>query len=521
MFVQQIYPLVSLKPLHGDFVAAESAEFNFKDWFDGEYQTKTNGFLNENFGFRNFLLRIHNQLNFSLFKTTTAKEVVIGKQNYLYVQGYINAYHGTDFLGDGSISDTIAKLKTLQEKLKGLGKTLLVVLAPSKARIYPEYIPERFSTKKTSNSNYASYAKGFDRSGINYIDFNNLFLKKKETSPYLLIPQLGVHWSHLEAVRAFDTIQKQLSYLAAVQQPRIKITEVKEAEELIDPDNDVIEGMNVLTYPDHKKMAYPTFEYVDLDKPRYSALTISDSYWWDIYLSWIPRNIFKSNSFGYYFTELWSSNFLGKKQVEAIDLKRHLLQQDFVIIICSESNLERFGFGFIGAAISALDRNISPTNEELDDISTGIRANPEWMSQIQNRISKNGASLEAAIREDANWIFQQHGPALKEITLNDMKTHIREDENWMKKINAQAVENEISVDSMITAEAVWVMDADAEKIVKGVKNTRLNEVKEYIKNDKAWMQQINEKSLARKISIDSMIVLDALWTIEQEKIKKN
>jgi hypothetical protein len=521
LFVQQSYPFVSLKPLHGDFVPASRPGFNFADWFNGDYQKKIDSFLNDNFGFRNVLVRTNNQIKFSLFKTTTTSEVVIGKLNYLYIQGYINGYYGFDFLGDGAINDTITKLKSLQETLKAMGKTLLVVLAPSKARIYPEYIPDRFSKNTVPNSNYASYVRGFKRSGINYIDFNAIFLKKKNISPYLLIPQLGVHWSRLEAVRAYDTIMKQLSYLANVKQPGIKITEIKEKDELIDPDNDVIEGMNLLAYPKYEKMSYPTFEYENPDRPQYRALTISDSYWWDIYLLGFPKNCFKSNEFWYYFKDVWGSNFIGKKEMASVDLKRRLLQQDFIIIICSESNLGRFGFGFPGAALSALNRMIIPTREELLEICQAIKADSDWMKQIQSRALKTGSTLENAILEDANWIFQKRGPVVKEITLEDMKAYIRKDEYWMKEINRKAAERGITLDSMVIKEAIWQMESNAKGSEKNTEQNSLTKMKEYIRGDKVWMLQIKKKAASRNISVDSMVLIDALWVIEQEKIKKN
>lgn len=39
----------------------------------------------------------------------------------------------------------------------------------------------------------------------------------------------------------------------------------------------------------------------------------------------------------------------------------------------------------------------------------------------------------------------------------------------------------------------------------------------YIKTDKNWMKQITEKAAKRKISVDSMIMIDATWQIQQDK----
>ena len=46
-------------------------------------------------------------------------------------------------------------------------------------------------------------------------------------------------------------------------------------------------------------------------------------------------------------------------------------------------------------------------------------------------------------------------------------------------------------------------------------------MKEYIKNDKEWHEQIKAKANERNISLDSMITLDAIWTYEQKYNAKN
>ena len=40
-----------------------------------------------------------------------------------------------------------------------------------------------------------------------------------------------------------------------------------------------------------------------------------------------------------------------------------------------------------------------------------------------------------------------------------------------------------------------------------------------MKTDKKWMEQIEKKAVLNKISVDSMIVLDAIWLIQNENKK--
>jgi hypothetical protein len=42
----------------------------------------------------------------------------------------------------------------------------------------------------------------------------------------------------------------------------------------------------------------------------------------------------------------------------------------------------------------------------------------------------------------------------------------------------------------------------------------------YIKTDKIWYKDVKEKAKKRNISVDSMLTLDAIWAIEQD-LNKN
>jgi hypothetical protein len=44
---------------------------------------------------------------------------------------------------------------------------------------------------------------------------------------------------------------------------------------------------------------------------------------------------------------------------------------------------------------------------------------------------------------------------------------------------------------------------------------KLDAARLYIKSDKKWMEEIMKKAAKRKISVDSMITLDATWQIQQ------
>jgi hypothetical protein len=65
-----------------------------------------------------------------------------------------------------------------------------------------------------------------------------------------------------------------------------------------------------------------------------------------------------------------------------------------------------------------------------------------------------------------------------------------------------------------------IMSLDSiEKInYKGIlQKMRLENLINYIKTDNKWMQDIEQKAIKNNISLDSMVILDAIWIIENEK----
>lgn len=526
LFTQQYFRFIKsykVEKLDGYFIEKVYNSFKIENWFNGEYQKTTEEYLNEGFGFRNLYLRLYNQLKFNVFKKTSAFGVVIGKENYLYEINYINAHNAIEYVGDNAINDTIQRIKFLQDSLQTLGKTLLIVMAPSKAHIYPEYIPDEFIKTPQHRTYYDAYAKGFEAAKVNYIDFNQIFLNKKGKSEHLLFPQLGVHWSRMEAVKASDTIFKFLSHKSQTPLPEIKINSVEIKNELESPDDDIIKSMNLLYYPKHKSQAYPKFTIDSVNKFKKNIMVIADSYWWDIYLQEIPKNVFANNEFWYYNKEMWGNNYLGKTDPKTVDIKRHILQSDYIVLICTESNYDKMGFGFISSAINNLKRKITPTTQEIEDIRTDILKNKEWVDQIKDKANKRNLTFDSVLVEDIHWRFQYKGPLKQSISIEDVIASIKVNETWLNEIREKAKKENVSEDEMIKRDARWFMETvlkvKPNEQTPDNKPKNFNEVVNFIRKTPEWMNQINEKAKQRGLSVDSMITLDAIWYMQENHIQ--
>ncbi len=92
--IQQLTGFIKVKPLFGAITEGQKPIFDFNRWMEGDYQKEMEAYLNEKFGFRNYFIRLNNQVAYSLYHKAKANGVIIGKENYLYELSYINAYYG-------------------------------------------------------------------------------------------------------------------------------------------------------------------------------------------------------------------------------------------------------------------------------------------------------------------------------------------------------------------------------------------------------------------------------------------
>ena len=106
------------------------------------------------------LIRLNNQLDFSLFKKIHSEWRLLGGDNSCIFQDvYIYSYLGRDFDGYPYILEKVRKLKAIQDTLGKLGKSLIFVQSPCKAFYYPEYFPGRYKDTVRCTTNYETYKR--------------------------------------------------------------------------------------------------------------------------------------------------------------------------------------------------------------------------------------------------------------------------------------------------------------------------------------------------------------------------
>ncbi len=347
--IQQLTQFANIKDLNGHFEPAEKPQWSVSNWFDGTFQEATKSYLNENFGFRNEFVRIRNQVDFSLYAKTHTAYVSKGIDDYMFVSLYINAVYGTDYMGIDSIVMQMEKLKAVQDTLEKLGTQFVFVFAPGKGSFYSEFIPKQ-PISKMDSTNYDVMVQQAKKNGINYLDFSAWFQAAKDTSTFPLFPKTGIHWSEYGALLAADSIVRYLEFMDKVNFPDPTWNGVRATDSLHKNDRDLERAMNLFLKISNQKMGYHNIKYPKADDRNmdYRTLVIADSYYYQLH----PHHykLWACAEFWYYNKQ--AKNVVPDKtlKVDELDLKTELEKQDFIIILSTDAQLNRLGWGWIDDA---------------------------------------------------------------------------------------------------------------------------------------------------------------------------
>ncbi|MFC2118264.1 hypothetical protein ACFLSY_06455 [Bacteroidota bacterium] len=354
LLIQQKFQIFTLKPLKGSYTLRENSPFTVKSWLEGNYQDQKQKYIEENIGFRNFFVRVNNQIAFSFFNNARANGIVIGKNNYLYEKHYITSHLGRNFIGRDSITDKVQKLKMVQLALKNRNIDLLVVLAAGKGTFYSEFIPKKFSPKNKTISNYDVYLEELKKNMVNHIDFNQWFLEMKDTASYPLFPKCGIHWSVYGNVLAADSIIKYIQSLRKINMPEIRIEKIELPDSVRHPDDDIERGMNLLFNIPDLKMAYPSFKIIkDNNTVEPKVLTIADSYYWNMFNWGLSSNVFNHGQFWFYNKQIYPDSYEKPITVDELDFRKEIEKNDVILLMSTDALLDRFAYGFIESAFEA------------------------------------------------------------------------------------------------------------------------------------------------------------------------
>lgn len=458
--IQMNSSLIPVKGLRGGADPLPFPQFTVKEWFKGDFQQQFVQSMEENLGFRPWLVRYKNQIEYSLFRRSNASGVIVGKKGYLFEKDYVRAYQGTDYLGDYFWDEKFKRLGLVSDTLQKLGKQFILVLEPGKATYHPEFIPNRYKQSETPSANYRAIIEQANNKDITFLDLNRYFVEQKNRAEYLLFPKGGIHWSVGGMLSCVDTLVAFLNKNTSFQFPDMVMGDLNLSKQLQDTDDDLVQISNLAWPPAHPEMAYPDYHFEGSDtikKPK--ALVISDSFFFNIINNKLTDSLFGNSAFWYYNKTIYPDSWSSEKLTSQIDTRQYISDMDLIILMVTE----RFYYKFDWEIIDQMYDWFYP-GHEIDyvyDYFRMIIRNYEWFDNIYAQSVEMNQSMESLLLAHAGyqfWVDDQKEAKARDLPYYRMK--IMTDQEWMKQIRAKAGVNNISVPEQIDKDAKWKMAQD-------------------------------------------------------------
>jgi hypothetical protein len=377
-------------------------------WFSGEYQSLKDDYNNDHWAFKETFVRLNNQFYYQAFNQIRVNSFVLGKDNYVYSEGYIFSAFGDDYVGEQKIVTKLQKAKVVQDSLKKKGIDLLLVFAPGKGEYCMEQIEDKYK-HPINQTNYQTYISNSKKIGLNILDLKAYFQKLKPTTPYPLFPKFGHHWSFYGECLAVDTIIGHIEKLHNCDMPDIVWKKIDVVDSSRSRDADVLKSMNLYKNPEQNmKLAYPDVMFEqDSIKNQTRVLTISDSYWYGPVYIGVGQSCFAGGQFWYYYNKIIPSPIPGQKvEVWQLDLKQQIESNQVIMLLYSDGNLPSFANTFIEDAYELYTNPNAyylrvEKNKSIKEFEKQIREKPVLLKKSTKKSQDLQIPLDSAIKLDA------------------------------------------------------------------------------------------------------------------------
>lgn len=336
-------------------------------WFTREFQDQFSKWFNQRYGARSFFVRMGNQLNYSLFnKSYMNKEhTIIGRHGQLYEDDYINDYCNPRGVMPLSHMETLVKeIAELQYLLARNGVTFLLLITPSKAAIYPEYIPSNLChAGPSSKRGYSNFVLLLDTHHVNYVDGHVITEQATQIEKAPLFCQGGSHWNYLGTYYTLRALIDKLNGLLSRNAGMLDLEAVNVDHTPTGTDKDLAELLNLFFPPFDYVVPHPVISKKGSTEDLGRLNIVGDSFTWIPIELFNAHKVFKQIDFFYYY-KLALHSFPGQQSlpvdVAKIDWANTILKSDVIILEVNESDVTaRYASAFVSDALQYL-HNVSP-----------------------------------------------------------------------------------------------------------------------------------------------------------------
>lgn len=175
---------------------------------------KVETMYNDHFGLRNLMIRLEALSDFKFFKTPSTEKVVLGKEGWLYCgldngKDITKQYRGITKFTPEELSKIKTNLEQRKVWLEKKGIPFVLVIAPDKETIYPEYYNNEKYKKVSSESRLDQLMDYLHKnSNIDVLDLRKILLDNK--SKGRLYYKTDTHWNQFGGYFGYEAIMKEV-----------------------------------------------------------------------------------------------------------------------------------------------------------------------------------------------------------------------------------------------------------------------------------------------------------------------
>lgn len=417
IFVQTQWHPFKMKPLKGFTPITEKPSLTMASFASGNYQNDIEQHISENFGFREFFIRLYNQFTYSCFHKINNENIVEGADQELYWYMYLDDLTGAtlkEHFADveeakADARKNVEETLRLVDTLRAHNTDFLFVFAPTKTAVYPEKMPQWYQEQISDFSLEEYYIKLFKENGIPHIDFYNYFKSIKDNFPYPLYTRTGTHWSEATIPFVADSILKKLDAITKFKLPTVRYIDDNLTTDYSAQDGELEVDMNLLFPLDKPALPRPIFELTDTlgpDKPN--LLVVCDSYFTQLRVSPFVK-AFKNWESWIYNEDIESSNkdHKWKRLDMVVDAEDVLDDADIVMAVFTAPMLYDYMFGFTETVQNLYAKGVISDEAGLNAVIQHIKESEQWMHDLEVQAQERGITLEENILLNAEWYIKE------------------------------------------------------------------------------------------------------------------
>lgn len=257
MFLPFVFCLArNVEPLNGVSNTANISELTAKNFLDGTAQNTLNTWLSENLPGRDAMIRLRNQLIYSLFDKSTNANMIVCKDKYIFEKTFLYRYENIEKPTDEeTVRNSLDHMKTVRDLLKRNGKELFLFITPSKPRYLENKVDTSYRTLgyyKDQEGNYEILKRvllDYDFYVFDCIEYIDKKIEEDaEIVQYPLFQPTGTHWTYAIGLDAGLAFTRYMQSIGGYRFPTVHQVIVP-SEEPQFPDADIYGTMNILRKP--------------------------------------------------------------------------------------------------------------------------------------------------------------------------------------------------------------------------------------------------------------------------------